>query len=298
MARKAVEAVNNTSTDTKTKTGGKQDIKALPLVFANEEQFRAHVSFALLLSDEKASDSYNATLADNKLLTVKQSITNYKMAGIELEKEFYPYAVNVSGLYCGINRRQRTIFAVGFIGNDKFAFTVSTRANKPLPELKGKADDFGYAPKYLNRLAANSGVLLPCTIDFNHFVQNNFGLPYCYTTSTADILDYNQWVCGGKVDKFKEFKKASLAFEGVDYDAENCISQFVKTASENGFVVFQQDYMKIAFDYADYLTSVIDGENFSAIQKAKALHCLKGTQTVKAAGEETQQTVKASKKTA
>lgn len=290
MARKAIESVD-TSKETKAKAG-KQDIKALPPVFENEEQFRAYIALASILADEEKADSYNANLTDNKLLTVKQSVENYKAAGIELEKEFYPVSVNMAGLFCGIYRRQRVIFAVAFVGNDKFAFTVSTRANKPLPELEGQADNYGYAAKYLSRLDSNNGVLLPATVDFNHFVENNFGLPFCYSTAAADLLDFNQWTSGGKIDKFAEFKKTAAAFEEVKYDDnEDCIADFCKVAKNNGFAVYRQDVMKVAIDYAAYLKGVIAGENFSAIQKAKAIKMLK-LKTSTNENKETQKEVK------
>lgn len=272
--RKAIESVNNTEQKSK---GCKQEIKSLPAVFTCEADFRAYIALAVTLSDMDKADAYNDTLTANKLLTVKQSVDNYKANGIDLEHEFYPVAVNIGGLFCGINRRQRTIFAVGFVGNNKFAFTISTRANKILPELEHNekvGEKYGYAPKYLARLDANNGTLLPAAIDFGHFIENNFGLPYCYSTKADDLEDFAQWL--NNAQAFEQYKKLAAEFENVNYDAENVISEFVKTAENSGFAVFRQDNMKIAFDYASYLQGVIDGENYSTTQKEKARAMLYG----------------------
>lgn len=270
MARKAI-ASTNTNEQKTAKKNGKQEIKALPAVFADDVDFRRYIALSALLSDMGSADKANATLANNKLLTVKQSIANYKANGVELEKEFYPIAVNIGGLYCGVNRRQRVIFAVGFVGERKLAITVNTRASKELPELADKVklvDRVGYATKYLTRLDANNGTLLPASIDFNHFVEGNFGLPFCYTTSKADLTDYAQWLNNPKA--FVDYKTMAAAFEDVDYYSENCIAEFVKVAENNGFEVYRQDIMKVAIDYAVYLHSVIDGDNFTSSQKDKA----------------------------
>lgn len=274
MARKAIASVNDNEQKS---VKGKQEIKSLPAVFTNEETFRAYISLAALLSTDKAADKANAGLTVNKLLTVKQSIANYKANGIELEKEYYPVSVNVSGVFCGINRRQRVIFAAGFIGERKLAVTISTRALKELPELAHNekvAEKYGYATKYLSRLDANNGTLLPASIDFNHFVDNNFGLPFCYSTSKADLLDFAQWTNNSKA--YDEYKAAAADFEEVDFGGENCISEFVKVAESNGFEVYRQDIMKVAIDYAAYLQAVIDGDNFTAAQKDKARAMLNG----------------------
>lgn len=272
MARKAIESAN---VEEKSAAKGKQEIKALPAAFVNEEEFRAYIALAALLATDKAADTANVGLTANKLLTVKQSIANYKANGIELEKEFYPVSVNIGGVFCGINRRQRVIFAAGFIGNRKLAITISTRAQKELPELLSNekiAEKYGYAPKYLTRLDSNSGVLLPASIDFNHFVENNFGLPFCYSTAKADLVDFSQWLNNKRA--FEQYKTAAAAFETVNYDGEKCIAEFVKVAKDNGFEVYRQDYMKVAFDYKAYLQSVIDGDNFSVEQKRKASEML------------------------
>lgn len=272
MARKAIEG-----NEQKNVTNGKQEIKSLPAVFASDADFRAYIALAVLLSDMDKADAANTNYTANKLLTIKQSVANYAANGVELEKEFYPVAVNIGGLYCGINRRQRVIFAVGFMGDYKLAFTISTRAGKELPELlhnEKVAEKYGYAPKYLTRLDANNGTLLPASIDFNHFVDNNFGLPFCYTTAKADLTDYSQWLNNPKA--FKDYKKLAAAFEDINYYGENCISDFCKTAEDNGFVVYRQDIMKVAIDYAAYLHSVIDGDNFTAAQKDKARTTLYG----------------------
>lgn len=266
MARKAMETIN----EQKTATKGKQEIKSLPAVFANDADFRRYVALGDLLKTDKASDKANAGLTENKLLTVKQSVENYAANGIELEKQFYPVSVNVAGLFCGINRRQRVIFAVGFVGDRKLAFTVSTRANKELPELANNekiAEKFGYSPKYLTRLDSNSGTLLPATVDFNHFVEGNFGLPFCYSTSAADLLDFAQWLNNPMA--FDDYKKSAAEFETVNYYGENCIAEFVKVAADNGFEVFRQDVMKVAVDHATYLRGVIDGD-YTAAQKTAA----------------------------
>lgn len=267
MARKASQNASVISDTQKSVAKGKQEIKILPSVFANEEHYRAYIALATLLSSDKAADAANEKLTVNKLLTVNQSIANYKANGIELEQEYYPVAVNIGGLYCGIHRQQRVIFAVGFIGERKLAITISTRANKELPELKG-AEKFGYAPKCLARLDANNGTLLPSSIDFNHIAVNNFGLPYCYTTSRADLLDYAQWL--NNPNAFEEYKSVAAEFEEIRYDGENCIADFCTVAKNNGFEVFKQDVMKVAIDYQKYLQSVIDGDNFTAVQKDKA----------------------------
>lgn len=275
MARKAIQSIN--VSEQKSAAKGKQEIKSLPAVFANEDTFRAYIGLAKLLTIDKMADAMNEKLTVNKLLTVKQSIANYKANGIELEKEFYPVTVNIGGLYCGINRRQCVILAVGFIGERKLAITISTRALKELPELANNekvAEKYGYAPKYLARLAANSGTLLPASLDFNHFVENNFGLPFCYSTAKADLLDYAQWL--NNPAAFEQYKAVSAEFEEVDYDNENCISEFCAVAEKNGFEVYRQDVMKVAIDYWRYLQSVIDGENFTAIQKDKARAMLNG----------------------
>lgn len=275
MARKAMASVN--VDESKIVKGGKQEIKSLPAVFSNEGTFRAYIALAELLSSDKAADKANAGLTKNHLLTVKQSIANYKANGIELEKEYYPVSVNIGGVFCGINRRQRVIFAAGFIGERKLAVTVSTRAQKILPELAKNekvAEKYGYATKYLNRLDANNGTLLPASIDFNHFVDNNFGLPFCYSTAAADVLDYTQWL--NNPTAYDEYKAAAADFENVDYDGENCISEFVKVADDNGFEVYRQDVMKVAIDYQKYLQGVIDGDNFTAAQKDKARAMLNG----------------------
>lgn len=282
MARQAIQSINNTEQTTKAK--GKQEIKSLPAVFADDADFRAYIALAVTLSSMDKSDAVNKNYKVNKLLTVNQSIANYKANGIELEKEYYPVAVNIGGLYCGINRRQRVIFAVGFMGNHKLAFTISTRAMKELPELLNNekiAEKYGYAPKYLTRLDSNNGTLLPASIDFNHFVDDNFGLPFCYTTSKADLTDYAQWLNNPKA--FKDYKELSAAFEGVNYYGENCIAEFVKTAEDNDFSVYRQDVMKVAHDYAVYLYSVIDGDNFTAAQKDKARATLYGVKIEKTA---------------
>lgn len=274
MARKAIESVN---VNEQKSAKGKQEIKSLPAVFTNEESFRAYIALAALLSTDKAADAANAHLKKNHLLTVKQSIENYKQNGVELEKEFYPVSVNIGGVFCGINRRQRVIFAAGFIGERKLAFTVSTRALKELPELANNekvAEKYGYAPKYLARLDANNGTLLPASIDFNHFVENNFGLPFCYTTAKADLLDFAQWLNNPKA--FNDYKALAAEFEEVDFEGENCISDFCTTAEKNGFEVYRQDVMKVAIDYQKYLQSVIDGDNFTAAQKDKARAMLNG----------------------
>lgn len=270
MARKAIESVVNVE-EKKSAAKGKQEIKALPAAFANAEDFRAYIALATLLTTDKAADKANKELTQNKLLTVKQSIANYKANGIILEKEFYPVSVNIGGVFCGINRRQRVIFAVGFIGERKLAITASTRAQKELPELAKNekvTEKYGYAPKYLTKLDANNGVLLPASIDFDHFVQNNFGLPFCYSTSKADLLDFAQWLNNPRA--FNTYKTLAADFETVNYDGEKCIAEFVKVAKNNGFEIYRQDYMKVAFDYRDYLQSVIDGDNFTAAQKDKA----------------------------
>lgn len=273
MARKAIE----TTSEQKSTAKGKQEIKSLPAVFANDADFRGYIALAALLSTDKAADKANAGLTKNHLLTVKQSIANYKANGIELEKEYYPVSVNVGGLFCGINRRQRIIFAVGFVGERKLAITISTRALKELPELvrnEKVAEKYGYATKYLARLDANNGTLLPASIDFNHFVDNNFGLPFCYSTSKADLLDFAQWL--NNPAAYDEYKAAAAEFEEVDFYGENCIAEFVKIAESNGFEVYRQDIMKVAIDYAAYLQSVIDGDNYSSTQKDKARAMLNG----------------------
>ena len=271
MSRKAIESVN--VNEQKSAAKGKQEIKSLPTVFPNAKVFVAYMELARLLRDFTSADKANEGLTKNQLLTVKQSIANYKAAaGIELEEEFYPVSVNIGGLFCGIYRKQRVIFAVGFIGERKLAFTISTRALKELPELANNekiAEKYGYAPKYLARLAANNGTLLPASIDFNHFIDNNFGLPFCYSTSKADLLDYAQWL--NNPAAFTQYKELAAEFEEIDYDDnENCIADFCEVALKNGFEVFRQDVMKVAIDYQRYLQSVIDGENFTAIQKDKA----------------------------
>lgn len=281
MGRKAIESVN--VNEQKNAAKGKQEIKSLPAVFANEEEFRAYIALAALLSTDKAADAYNNTLTANKLLTVKQSVDNYAANGIELEREYYPVSVNVGGVFCGINRRQRVIFAAGFIGERKLVFTASTRAGKELIELANNekiAEKFGYATKFLNRLDANNGTLLPASIDFNHFIDNNFGLPFCYSTAKADLLDYAQWL--NNPSAYDEYKTAAAAFEEVDYNGEKCIAEFVKTAEDNGFEVFRQDFMKVAIDYQKYLQGVIDGDNFTAAQKDKARAMLNGGEKVNA----------------
>lgn len=282
MARKAIESAN--VNEKKSAAKGKQEIKVLPLVFDNEEQFRSYIALAALLSSDKAADALNATLTKNQLLTVKQSVVNYAANGIELEKEFYPVAVCVAGVFCGINRRQRVIFATGFIGERKLAFTISTRALKELPELAPNekiAEKYGYAPKYLARLDANNGTLLPCATDLNHFCEMNFGLPFCYSTSRSDLLDFAQWT--NNKTAFKEYKAAAAEFEDVQYvDNENCIADFCEVAKKNGFEVYRQDVMKVAIDYQKYLHSVIDGENFTAAQKDKARTMLNGGAKVNA----------------
>ena len=229
MGRKAIESVN--TNEQKNAAKGKQEIKSLPAVFANEEEFRAYIALATLLNSEEKCNEYNNTLKANKLLTLNQSIANYKANGIELEKEFYPVSVNIGGVFCGINRRQRVIFAVGFIGEHKLAITVSTRATKELPELAKNekvAEKYGYASKYLTRLDANNATLLPSSIDYNHFVDNNFGLPFCYSTSKADLLDYAQWL--NNKNAFEEYKAAAAEFENVNYYDENCIAEFCAVA--------------------------------------------------------------------
>ena len=270
MGRKAIESVN--TNEQKNAAKGKQEIKSLPAVFANEEEFRAYIALATLLNSEEKCNEYNNTLKANKLLTLNQSIANYKANGIELEKEFYPVSVNIGGVFCGINRRQRVIFAVGFIGEHKLAITVSTRATKELPELASNekiAEKYGYAAKYLTRLDCNNGTLLPASIDFNHFVDNNFGLPFCYTTSKADLLDYAQWLNDKRA--FDRYKTAAAAFETINYYGENCISDFVKTAKDNDFEVFRQEVMKVAIDHMIYLQrDVIKNDNASVTQKVKA----------------------------
>lgn len=270
MARKAAQSVN--VNEQKDAAKGKQEIKSLPAVFANEEHFRAYISLATTLASMNKADELNATLTANKLLTVKQSVENYAANGIELEKEYYPVSVNVAGLFCGINRRQRVIFAVGFIGERKLAITISTRAGKELPELlknEKVAEKFGYATKYLTRLDSNSGTLLPASVDFNHFVDNNFGLPFCYSTAKADLLDFAQWL--NNAAAFEEYKTIAAAFENVNYYGENCISDFCKTAEDNQFEVFRQDYMKVAIDHMIYLQrDVIKNDNATITQKAKA----------------------------
>lgn len=274
MARQAIQSVN---TNEQQKTKGKQEIKSLPAVFANDGDFRAYIALAVTLSSMDKADAVNERYTANKLLTVNQSIANYKANGIELEKEYYPVSVNIGGLYCGINRRQRVIFAVGFMGEHKLAFTISTRAQKELPELLTNekiAEKYGYAPKYLTRLDANSGTLLPASIDFNHFVEMNFGLPFCYTTAKADLLDYSQWLNNPKA--FKDYKELAAEFETVNYYGENCIADFCEVAKKSGFGIYRQDVMKVAIDYAAYLHSVIDGDNFTAAQKDKARATLYG----------------------
>lgn len=276
MARKAVQSVN-INAEQKDVAKGKQEIKSLPAVFANEEHFRAYISLATTLASMNKADELNATLTANKLLTVKQSVENYAANGIELEKEYYPVSVNAAGLFCGINRRQRVIFAVCFIGERKLAITISTRAQKELPELLSNekvAEKYGYAPKYLTRLDSNNGTLLPASIDFNHFVDNNFGLPFCYSTAKADLLDYAQWL--NNKAAFDTYKTQAAEFESVNYYGENCISEFVKTAEDNGFEIYRQDFMKVAIDYAAYLQGVIKGENFTTAQKDKAQEMLHG----------------------
>lgn len=272
MARKAIESVK--VDEKKSAAKGKQEIKSLPAAFANDEHFRAYIALAALLISDNAADKANETLTQNKLLTVKQSVANYKANGITLEKEFYPVSVNVGGVFCGINRRQRVIFAAGFIGKRKIAFTISTRAMKALPELKGKTENYGYATKFLTKLDANNGTLLPASIDFNHFADNNFGLPFCYGTAKTDLIDYAQWLDNSRA--YDTYKTLAADFESIIYDAEDCISQFCKVAAENGFEVFRQDFMKVAIDYRDYLQSVIDGDNFTAAQKDKAREILNG----------------------
>lgn len=272
MGRKAIETVS--VGEQKSAAKGKQEIKALPAVFANEEMFRAYIALATLLSSDKAADAENENLTVNKLLTVKQSIANYKANGIALEEQFYPKAVCVGGLYCGINRPQRGICAVGFIGERKLAFTISTRATKPLPELKGEKYDYGYSSKCLTRLASNSGTLSPCAIDFNRLVEFNFGLPYYYSLSKADLLDYAQWLNNPKA--FAEYKEAAAEFEEVNYDDANYIDAFCTVAKNNGFEIYRQDVMKVAIDYQRYLQSVISGDNFTAVQKDKAQEMLNG----------------------
>ena len=281
MARKAIESAN--VNEKKSAAKGKQEIKVLPLVFDNEEQFRSYIALAALLNSEDKANAYNATLTKNQLLTVKQSIANYAANGIELEKEFYPVAICVVGVYTGINRRQRVIFAVGFIGERKLAFTISTRALKELPELANNekvAEKYGYAPKYLTRLDANNGTLLPASIDFNHFVDNNFGLPFCYTTAKADLTDFAQWL--NNAAAFEGYKAAAAEFETVNYYGENCIADFCEVAKKNGFEVYRQDFMKVAIDYQKYLQSVIDGDNFTAAQKDKARAMLNGAKKINA----------------
>ena len=278
MARKAIQSIN---VEQKSAAKGKQGIKSLPAVFASEYDFRAYIALAALLATDKAADTANAGLTANKLLTVKQSIANYKANGIELEKAYYPVSVNIGGVFCGINRKQRVIFAAGFVGERKIAVTISTRAMKELPELANNekvAEKYGYAPKYLTRLDANNGTLLPASIDFNHFVENNFGLPFCYSVSKADLLDFAQWLNDKRA--FDRYKTAAAAFETVDYTDEKCISDFCATAEKNGFEVFRQDVMKVAIDYQRYLQSVIDGDNFTAEQKRKASEMLNATNTV------------------
>lgn len=282
MARKTIESVNTQGQKSAAK--GKQEIKSLPAVFTNEEHFRAYIELALLLGSEEESDKHNKMLKANKLLTVKQTVANYAANGIELEKEFYPVTVNIGGVFCGINRRQRVIFAAGFIGERKLAFTISTRAMKELPELLTNekiAEKYGYAPKYLTRLDANNGTLLPASIDFNHFVENNFGLPFCYTTSKSDLLDYAQWLNNPKA--FEQYKAAAAEFETVEYYDEKCVADFCKVATKNGFEVFRQDVMKVAIDYEVYLQSVVKGENFTAAQKDKARATLNGNAEKKSA---------------
>lgn len=295
MARKAIESAN--VEEKSAAKQGKQEIKSLPAVFTNEEAFRAYIALAVLLNSEEKSNEYNNTLTANKLLTVKQSVDNYAANGIDLEKEFYPVSVNIGGVFCGINRRQRVIFAAGFIGERKLAVTMSTRALKELPELASNekvAEKFGYAPKYLTRLDANNGTLLPASIDFNHFVENNFGLPFCYSTSKADLLDYAQWLNNKRA--FEQYKTAAAAFETVNYDGEKCIADFCAVAKENGFEVYRQDYMKVAFDYKKELEKVLDGENYSAIQKEKARKMLYGDETINASSAKSK--TKKAKKTA
>lgn len=278
MARKAIESAN--VEEKSAAKQGKQEIKSLPAAFANEQEFRSYIALAVLLSSEEKSNEYNNTLTVNKLLTVKQSIANYKANGIELEKEFYPVSVNVGGVFCGINRRQRVIFAAGFIGERKLAITASTRALKELPELAKNekvAEKFGYAPKYLTKLDANNATLLPASIDFNHFVENNFGLPFCYSTAKADLIDYAQWLNNKRA--FEQYKTAAAEFETVNYYGEKCIAEFVKVAKNNGFEIYRQDYMKVAFDYKKELEKVLNGEGYSAIQKEKARKMLYGDET-------------------
>lgn len=263
------DAISSTSgNEQKSTAKGKQNIRELPTVFLNESHFRAYVKLATLLSSDKTADAVNKKLTANKLLTVEQSIANYKANGIALEEEFYPKAVCVSGLACGINRPQRGICAVGFIGQRKLAFTISTRATKPLPELKGEKYDFGYSSKFLARLSANSGTLAPCAISFNRLVENNFGIDYYYSLSKADLLDFAQWLNNPKA--FEEYKEAASAFETVNYEDANYISTFCEVAENNDFEVYRQDFMKVATDYWRYLQSVIDGNNFTAAQKDKA----------------------------
>lgn len=275
MARKAIESVS--VNEQKSAAKGRQEIKSLPAVFSNAESFRAHIALADLLSTDKAADKANEGLTVNKLLTVKQSVDNYKVNGITLEREYYPVSVNIGGLFCGINRRQRVIFAVGFVGDMRLAFTISTRALKELPELKNNekvTEKYGYAPKYLTRLDANNGTLLPASIDFNHFVEMNFGLPFCYSTSKADLLDFAQWL--NNPAAFKEYKTMAAEFESINYYAENCVADFCEVATKTGFEVFRQDVMKVAIDYQRYLKNVIDGENFTSAQKDKARTILNG----------------------
>lgn len=278
--KKAISTVNSNENTDNTKARNKEGIKNLPELLESPENFRAYLSLYNLLTNEAEAENYNALLKSNKLLTIKQSVDNYKKAGIDLEAENYPFATTFIAFVVGINRKRRVIFGGGVIGERKLAITATTRTDiaeiAHLKNAQKAIDRRGYSRKSLDKIEDNNGVIVPAGIGAG-YMDSAFDVPYLYTLSNEDVKDFNQWTSGGD-KKFAEVRKLALPLETVDYDdKDNCVAEFVDVARRNGFEIYQYDVLKVALTYRDYLQSVIDGANFSEVQKSKARDILFGT---------------------